>query len=73
MADQEDRIFTGTLFLDEQDISVLGHVGERKITDFTSVRSVSALPSGWATPSTPTSLAAVAAAGVRAVRRGRRA
>jgi hypothetical protein len=67
MADQEDRIFTGTLItttdnfllkppgndpfidldftffddrLDHQDISVLGHLGERKITDFTSVRSI---------------------------------
>lgn len=70
MADQEDRIFTGTLFittdnfqlkppgnepfidldftflddrLDRQDISVLGHLGERKITDFTGVRSIIAM------------------------------
>src|SRR5262245_47829982 len=67
MADQEDRIFWGTLFittdnfllkppgnedfvdldftffddrLNHQDISVLGHLGERNITDFTKVRSI---------------------------------
>src|SRR5713101_3576102 len=67
MADQEDRIFWGTLVittdnfllkppgnedfidldftffddrLNHQDISVLGRLGERNITDFTRVRSI---------------------------------